>query len=84
MANKLGEFLVELLGSPYLAVILVSMVPLIELKGAIPVGMTEAFGLSLIETAAMAYLGSTVICVIIFFLLKPIFALLSKPVFILL
>lgn len=78
MANKLGEFLVELLGSPYLAVILVSMVPLIELKGAIPVGMTEAFGLSLLETAAMAYLGSTVICVIIFFLLKPIFALLKK------
>lgn len=78
MADKLGEFLVELLGSPYLAVIFVSMVPLIELKGAIPVGMTEAFGLSLLETAAMAYIGSTVICVLVFFLLKPIFALLKK------
>ena len=78
MADKLGEFLVELLGSPYLAVIFVSMVPLIELKGAIPVGQTPAFGLSLLETAAMAYIGSTVICVLIFFLLKPIFALLKK------
>ena len=78
MADKLGECLVELLGSPYLAVIFVSMVPLIELKGAIPVGMTEAFGLSLLETAAMAYIGSTVICVLVFFLLKPIFALLKK------
>ena len=78
MADRLGEFLVELLGSPYLAVIFVSMVPLIELKGAIPVGQTPAFGLSLLETAAMAYIGSTVICVLVFFLLKPIFALLKK------
>ncbi len=78
MAEKLGEFLIELLGSPYLAVLFVSMFPLIELKGAIPVGMTEAFRLGLLETAAMAYLGSTVICVLVFFLLKPIFALLKK------
>ena len=78
MAERLGEFLIELVGSPYIAVILVSMFPLIELKGAIPVGMTEAFGLSIIETALMAYIGSTVIAVLIFFLLKPIFKLLKK------
>ena len=78
MADKLGEFLIELLGSPYLAIIFVSMFPLIELKGAIPVGMTEAFGLGLLETAAMAYIGSTVVCVLVFFLLKPIFKLLKK------
>ena len=78
MAERLGEFLIELVGSPYIAVILVSMFPLIELKGAIPVGMTEAFGLSIVETALMAYIGSTVIAVLIFFLLKPIFKLLKK------
>ena len=78
MAERLGEFLIELVGSPYIAVILVSMFPLIELKGAIPVGMTEAFGLSILETAIMAYIGSTVIAVLIFFLLKPIFKLLKK------
>lgn len=78
MAQRLGEFLIELVGSPYIAVILVSMFPLIELKGAIPVGMTEAFGLSIVETALMAYIGSTVIAVLIFFLLKPIFKLLKK------
>ncbi len=78
MADKLGEFLIELLGSPYLAVIFISMIPLIELKGAIPVGMTEAFGLNLIQTAALAYVGSTIVCVAVFFLLKPIFALLKK------
>ena len=78
MAQRLGEFLIELVGSPYIAVILVSMFPLIELKGAIPVGMTEAFGLSILETALMAYIGSTVIAILVFFLLKPIFRLLKK------
>lgn len=78
MADALGKFLVELFGNPYVAVFFMSMVPLIELKGAIPVGMTEAFGLGLLETAAVAYLGSTLISFLVFFLLKPIFAVLKK------
>lgn len=78
MAEKLGEFLVEIFGNPYLTVFFISMIPLIELKGAIPVGMTEAFGLGLLETAAVAYLGSTVISFLVFFLLKPVFALLKE------
>ncbi len=78
MADKLGAFLVELFGNPYITVFFISMIPLIELKGAIPVGMTEAFGLGLLETAAVAYLGSTLISFLVFFLLKPIFALLKK------
>lgn len=78
MADALGNFLVELFGNPYITVFFISMIPLIELKGAIPVGMTEAFGLGLLETAAVAYLGSTVISFLVFFLLKPIFALLKK------
>ena len=78
MADALGNFFVELFGNPYIAVILIAMIPLIELKGAIPVGMTEAFGLGLFETAALAYLGSTIVVILIFFLLKPIFALLKK------
>ena len=78
MAEKLGEFLVELFGNPYVAVLVTAMIPLIELKGAIPVGMTPAFGLGLLETAAIAYLGSTLISFLVFFLLKPIFALLKK------
>lgn len=78
MADALGQFLVELFGNPYVAVFFISMIPLIELKGAIPVGMTEAFGLGLLETAGIAYLGSTLISFLVFFLLKPIFALLKK------
>jgi len=78
MAEKLGEFLIEVFKSPYIAVLFVAMIPLIELKGAIPVGMTPAFGLGLLETAAFAYLGSTLISFLVFFLLKPVFALLKK------
>ena len=78
MAEKLGEFLVELFGNPYIAVLVIAMIPLIELKGAIPVGMTPAFGLGLLETAAFAYLGSTLVSFLVFFLLKPVFALLKK------
>ena len=78
MAEKLGEFLVEFFGNPYVTVFFIAMIPLIELKGAIPVGMTPAFGLGLLETAAMAYLGSTLISFLVFFLLKPVFALLKK------
>lgn len=78
MAEALGQWLIELFKNPYLAVFFVSMVPLIELKGAIPVGMTEAFGLGLLETAGVAYLGSTLISFLVFFLLKPVFALLKK------
>ena len=78
MAEKLGEFLVDIFGNPYVTVIFISMIPLIELKGAIPVGMTPAFGLGLLETAGLAYLGSTLISFLVFFLLKPIFALLKK------
>ena len=78
MAEALGNLLVEIFKSPYLALIAVSMVPLIELKGAIPVGMTEAFGMSLWEAALFSYLGSTLISFLVFFLLKPIFALLKK------
>ena len=76
MAEALSEFLLDLLGNPYIAVLFVSMFPLIELKGAIPVGTT--FGLGLLETALVAYVGSTVISILIFFLLKPIFKLLKK------
>ena len=78
MAEALGNFLIEVFNNPYLAVLVVSMVPLIELKGAIPVGMTGAFGLTLLEAAVFAYLGSTLVSFLVFFLLKPVFALLKK------
>jgi len=78
MALRLGEILINAFHSKELAVLIVSMFPLIELKGAIPIGMSEAFGMNLFETAGIAYLGSTAVSILVFFLLIPIFNLLKK------
>ena len=76
MKEILLEFLQSITGNDILTVILISMFPLIELKGAIPVG--EALGLNLWQSAGLAYIGSTLICIPIFFLLVPIFNLMKK------
>lgn len=82
MALKLGGFLINLFKNKFIAVLVVSAFPLIELKGAIPIGMSEAFSLGLWETAGIAYLGSTAVSVLLFFLLKPLFNLLKRIKFI--
>ena len=81
MAEALGKFLLEIFGNKIIATLFVSMFPLIELKGAIPIG-TGLFNLDLFATAGIAYLGSTIISVAEFFLLIPIFNLLKKIKFI--
>ena len=81
MTATLGKFLLGLFQNEYIATLFVSMFPLIELKGAIPIG-TGLFNLGLFETAGIAYLGSTIISILVFFLLIPIFNLLKKIGFI--
>ena len=56
------------------------MFPLIELKGAIPIG--TLLGENLVTSALLGYIGSTLICIPIFFLLVPIFNLLKKIKFV--
>ena len=56
------------------------MFPLIELKGAIPIG--TLYGENLLISATLAYIGSSLICIPIFFLLKPLFNLLKKVGFV--
>lgn len=76
MKEALTEFLRQLTGSPPLTVALISAFPLIELKGAIPVG--EALGLGLFRSALLAYVGSTLVAVLLFLLLKPLFSLMKR------
>ena len=79
----MGEFLLKLLSginNPELTTLLVSMFPLVELKGAIPIG--TGLNLSLIRSALLAYAGSSLIVIPVFFLLIPIFNLLKKIKFI--
>lgn len=81
MTEVLGKFLLDVFKSEYIATLFVSMFPLIELKGAIPIG-TGLFNLKLWQTAGIAYLGSTIVSIAEFFLLIPIFNLLKKIGFI--
>lgn len=77
MADKLADILKNLTDNYQVIVFIVSMIPMIELKGAIPIGI-KLGELSLWKTSLIAYLGSTLIFVPIFFLLIPIFNLIKK------
>ena len=76
MADKLVVFLQEIIKNDKLLVLIISAFPLIELKGAIPIG-TKA-GIDLLQSALLGYFGSTLITIPLFFLLIPIFNLLKK------
>lgn len=80
MAEFLLEFLKNITNDGKLLTLLISVFPLVELKGAIPIGL----GLqeNLLTSATLAYIGSTLICIPVYFLLIPIFNLLKKIKFI--
>jgi uncharacterized membrane protein len=58
------------------------MFPLVELKGAIPIGTLLLGEENLLLSATLGYIGSSFICIPIFFLLIPIFNLLKKIKFV--
>ena len=80
MAEFLLEFLKNITNDGKLLTLLISVFPLVELKGAIPIGL----GLqeNLLTSATLAYIGSTLVCIPVYFLLIPIFNLLKKIKFI--
>lgn len=63
-------------GNVPVATIIMSLIPLIELKGGIVYAVGE--GLNFWQSFGLAYLGSTLVFIPIFFLLKPILNLLKK------
>ncbi len=80
MADKLVEILQRITTDGNILVLLLSCFPLIELKGAIPIGLKA--GLSVLQSGLLGYFGSTLISIPLFFLLVPIFNLLKKIPFI--
>lgn len=55
----------------WLWVLLISMLPMLELKGGIPVGLS--LGLGYWQSFCWAFLGSSLICLPLLWLLKPFF-----------
>lgn len=70
------DFIQELIGNEYLATFVMSFVPLIELKGAIVFG--RGAGLGFIMSLLLAFIGSTLVFIPIYFLLKPLLSLMKK------
>lgn len=78
MSEWIKELFVTIFGShSEIATLLISMIPIVELRGAIPFGSATAFwgenALSLWASFGVSVLGSTLVCVILTFLFWPIF-----------
>lgn len=70
------EFISNLIGNDYISTVIMSFVPLIELKGAIVYATSVGFGIIL--AFALSYLGSTLVFFPIHWLLKPVLNLMKK------
>ena len=70
------EFISNLIGNDFWATLVMSLFPLIELKGSIV--FARGVGMDFFTAFALSYLGSTVVFVLVYFLLKPILNLLKK------
>ena len=74
------QFIANLIGNNYIATLIMSIIPLIELKGGIV--FARGAGLSFLVAFGLAFAGSTLAFFLVFFLLKPILNWLKKIKFI--
>ena len=70
----------NLIGNEFWATLVMSIFPLIELKGGIV--FARGVGLDFFSALLLAYVGSTIVFIPIYFLLKPILNLLKKIKFV--
>ncbi|MCI8555423.1 MAG: small multi-drug export protein [Clostridia bacterium] len=83
MTEAISKLFIDIFGSnTLLATFLIALIPVIELKGAIPFGMSKGFwgefALSSWEALGIAFLGSTIVIPILALAIKPIYTWLDK------
>ena len=83
MSDFIQQIVLKVFGNnPILATIFISMIPIIELRGAIPFGSSkEIWGenaLSIFEASVYSVVGSIISAIVILLLLIPIFNFLRK------
>ena len=83
MTELIGEIFSKIFNdNVILATIFVSMIPIMELKGGIPFGMSKAFwgakALGRWQAFWWAYLGCSIVAIILYFTFVPIMKFLSK------
>lgn len=76
MADSVINFFRELLNNDILTIFIISMVPIVELRGAIPVAIE--MGLSWYEAFGYAFLGSIIVAPILLLILMPILRAMKK------
>lgn len=76
MTEAIVNFFRDLFGNDYLTTFFIALLPIVELRGAVPVAFT--MGLSWWQAFGLAYLGSSIVAPILLLLLKPILELLKK------
>lgn len=77
MGEQVIEFFRNLIGNSYLVIFILSMIPVVELRGAIPVGI-HAYGMPWWSSALVSVAGGAVVTVLLLCFLEPMFALLKK------
>lgn len=70
------EFIKNLINNDKLATLIMSFIPLIELKGGIV--FARGAGFDFLTALLLSYVGSTIVFIPIFFLLRPILNLMKK------
>jgi len=70
------EFIRNLIGSDLWATIIMSLVPMIELKGGIV--FARGVGFDFFSALGLSFIGSTIVFIPIYFLLRPILNMLKK------
>lgn len=83
MSEWIKDLFVAIFGTnSWLATIIISMIPIVELRGAIPFGAATSFwgehALTVWKSFLYSVLGSTLVCVLLTFLFWPIFKWLKK------
>ncbi len=76
MADAVINFFRDLLNNDILTIFIISMIPIIELRGAIPVAIE--MGLSWYEAFGYAFLGSIIVAPILLLILMPILNVMKK------
>ena len=77
MAQKVAEFVLGIVSNPYIATVLIAMLPVIETKGSIPVAI-HLFGLSWTESVVYSLLGGMAVTVLLVLFLQPVIDALAR------
>lgn len=82
-ADSIGQTFLDFFGNPYVATFLIAMLPIVELRGAIPFGLLyvaehSAISMNWFGAFAMGFLGSGIVAPLILLLLIPLLNWLKK------